>query len=78
LGSASLGVSSRLVGPNGEIQAAATSSVSGLAVDLLDDDCPRWEVALHRAKPWRAKARDGSIYRHRYVRDPRSELRSSF
>ena len=30
---------------------------------MLDERCPRWDVALRRAKPWRAKARDGSIYR---------------
>ena len=42
------GSASRLIAPTGEVQAAATPSVSGLAVDLLDEDCPRWEIALHR------------------------------
>jgi predicted amidohydrolase len=74
----SRGLSSRLSGPTGEVQAAATPSASGIVVDLLDEQCPRWEIALHRAKPWRAVARDGAIYRQQYVQDPRSDARSSF
>jgi hypothetical protein len=72
------GLCSRLIAPTGENQAVATPSVSGIVVDLLDAHCPRWEIALHRAKPWRAKARDGAIYRQRHVQDPRSEVKSSF
>ena len=74
----SLGLSSRLIAPTGEVQAAAPPSVSGLAVDLLDVEHPRWDIALNRAKPWRAEARDGAIYRRRYVRDPRSERTTEF
>jgi hypothetical protein len=48
----------------------ATPTVSGIIVDRLDEHCPQWEIALHRAKPWRAKARDGSIYWQRYARAP--------
>jgi len=72
------GLTSRLIAPTGEVQAEASPSVPGLAVGLLDEDCPRWEIALHRAKPWRAKARDGEIYRRRHVQDPRSDVRSQF
>ena len=57
------GLSSRLIAPNGEVQSTAIPPFSGLAVDLLDEGCLRWEIALHRAKPWRARAREGSIYR---------------
>jgi predicted amidohydrolase len=74
----SRGLSSRLIAPTGEVQAVATPSESGIVVALLDEDCTRWEIALHRAKPWRVKARDGSIYREHYVRDPRSDVKSSF
>jgi predicted amidohydrolase len=74
----SRGLPSRLIAPTGEVQAVAMPSVSGVVVDLLDESCPRWEVALHRAKPWRAKARDGEIYRKRFVSDPRSEAISGF
>ena len=72
------GLSSRLIAPTGEIQAVATPTVCGIVVERLDENCPRWEIALHRARPWRAKARDGAIYRQRYVRDPRSEVKSRF
>jgi predicted amidohydrolase len=72
------GLTSRLIAPTGEIQATATASVSGIAIDLLDEGSPRWEIALHRAKPWRAKAREGAIYRQHYVQDPRSEVESGF
>jgi predicted amidohydrolase len=72
------GLSGRLIAPNGEVQSTARPSASGLAVDLLDEHCPRWEIALHRARPWRARARDGSIYHRWYVQDLRSDAKSSF
>jgi predicted amidohydrolase len=72
------GLCSRLIGPTGENQAVATPQTSGLAVGLLDQHCPRWDVALHRAKPWRARARDGAIYRRCAVEDPRSAVKSRF
>ena len=64
------GLSSRLIAPTGEVQAVAAPMASGIVAGLLDERSPRWEIALHRAMPWRVKARDGSIYRERYVRDP--------
>lgn len=72
------GLPSRLIAPTGEVQAVAAPDESRVVLGELDESCPRWEVALHRAKPWRAKAREGSVYRQRYVLDPRSESRSSF
>lgn len=69
---------SRLVPPTGENQAVASPMASGIVVEALDEQCPRWEIALHRAKPWRARAREGAIYRQRYVQDPRSEAKSRF
>jgi predicted amidohydrolase len=72
------GLSSRLIAPTGELQAKVPPSISGLVVDRLDVDCPQWRIALQCAKPWRAKARDGEIYRQRYVKDPRSEGKSRF
>jgi predicted amidohydrolase len=72
------GLCSRLIAPTGENQAMASVGVSGVAVDLLDERSPRWDIALQRARPWRAKAREGSIYRQHHVRDPRSEVKSQF
>lgn len=71
-------LSSRLIGPNGETGRAAVPSVSGLVINELDADRPDWEIALHHAKPWRVKAREGAIYRDRYVIDPRSEEKAAF
>jgi predicted amidohydrolase len=71
-------LSSRLIAPTGAIQSAARPLVSEVVVDLLDVDSPRWEIALHRAKPWRDRARDGAIYRQRHVEDPRSEEKTEF
>jgi predicted amidohydrolase len=74
----SRGLGGRLIAPTGEVQATATPSVSGIVVEQFDEHCPRREIALPRAKPWRARAREGSIYRERLVRDPRSDVRTSF
>jgi predicted amidohydrolase len=71
-------LSSRLIAPSGEIQAAATPSISTIAIEQLDANAPKWEIPLHRARPWREKARDGEIYRQRYVQDTRSDERSEF
>jgi predicted amidohydrolase len=71
-------LTSRLIAPTGEVQAAARPSGSEAVVDLLDEGCPRWEIALHRAKPWRSVAREGGIYRERFVRDERSEQKHVF
>ena len=71
-------LTSRLIAPTGEVQAAARPSSSEAVVDLLDENCPRWEIALHRAKPWRSVAREGGIYRERFVRDERSEQKHVF
>src|SRR5262249_58534070 len=71
-------LTSRLIAPSGEIQAVAGPSDSGIVVDRLDECCPHWEIALHRAKPWRAQAREGEIYRRRFVEDPRSQSKDEF
>ena len=71
-------LSSRLIAPTGAVQAAAPPSASGLALGRLDEDCPDWRIALKHARPWRAQAREGTIYRQRHVQDPRSEEKSRF
>jgi predicted amidohydrolase len=71
-------MSSRLIGPSGAIQALCDADVSTLTVNVLDEEAPEWNVALHHARPWRAKAREGEIYRRLHVVDPRSTDRSRF
>lgn len=68
---------SRLIAPNGAVQGAVPLP-RGVLVETLDAGDPRWDVALHRARPWRSLAREGSIYRERFVDDPRSTDRTSF
>ena len=43
-----------------------------LAVVTLDRAAPDLQVALTKARPWRARAAAGDIYRDRLVTDPRS------
>lgn len=75
---ASHALSSRLIAPNGEVQAAVPPTTSGLVVGRLDMDCPDWKIALHHARPWRAVARAGATYRQCYVDDARSDEKSVF
>ena len=55
-----------------------TQSEPGIVVCELDEQAPEWEIALKRAKPWRALARQGSIFNERKVSDPRSSEKGSF
>jgi predicted amidohydrolase len=71
-------LSSRLIGPNGEVLRAVAPSESGLVLHELDADLPEWAISLQHARPWREKSRDGAIYRDRYVADPRSEEKAAF
>jgi predicted amidohydrolase len=71
-------MSSRLVGPNGEIQEVATPLESGLVIHEFDESRPEWKIALHHSRPWRAKARKGAIYRERMVNDARSDDKLTF
>ena len=75
---ASREMSSRLIGPSGQVQASCDAELSTLTVNTLDEDAPEWKVALHHARPWRAQAREGDIYRSLYVDDRRSTDRSHF
>jgi predicted amidohydrolase len=75
---ASHALSSRLIGPTGAIQAAAAASESSLVLGELNMDCPQWEIALRHARPWRAAARDGRIYRKAYIIDSRSSQKTVF
>jgi predicted amidohydrolase len=71
-------MSSRLIGPSGQIQASCAPETSTLTINSLDENAPEWRIALHHARPWRAQARDGSIYRALHVVDPRSQDKSHF
>ena len=55
-------LSSSLIGPDGHVIAACGPGAGGI-VHALDPAEPRFEDALNRARPWRARARNGEIYR---------------
>jgi hypothetical protein len=66
-----------LIGPHGEVLADAGDE-PGLVVATLDREEPALHVALDRARPWRATAREGEIYEMRRVSDVRSRVRTKF
>jgi hypothetical protein len=47
-----------------------------LTTVVLDRDAPDFQIALNLARPWRAEANQGDIYRDRRVEDPRSSDRT--
>jgi predicted amidohydrolase len=59
----SSGLSSMMVGPDGNVMGEGTHQ--GLLLTTIDLDVPQFEIALRRARPWRKRARFGSIYEHR-------------
>lgn len=67
---------SGLITPAG-IYAAQVTGRAELAVITLDRDDPALTVLLTHARPWRATALKGDIYRTRAVTDPRSTNRRS-
>ncbi|MEV4278513.1 hypothetical protein [Actinoplanes xinjiangensis] len=68
-------VPSGLIGPDGA-QLAHIPPAGELVVADLDRGDPQLHVALNLARPWRALARKGDIYRDRQVQDPRSADRT--
>lgn len=68
-----------IVGPDGKwASLCEASSESSFATTILDRDDPQYEIALGRARPWRAKARAGEIYREHMCNDIRSRDRRAY
>lgn len=68
-----------IIGPDGKWCAICpASSTSGYSVSILDRDNPEYDIALHKARPWRSNARRGEIYREKMVIDHRSQSRSEY
>jgi len=66
---------SAIIGPDGS-HLVSVDAAADLAVATLDRDAPEFHVALDLARPWRARADEGEIYRSRRVDDPRSADRT--
>jgi predicted amidohydrolase len=66
-------VPASVIGPNGQYVAQCDrDGKAGFCTVTLDRSVPEFEIALKRARPWRRRARTGSIYAERYVEDTRS------
>jgi predicted amidohydrolase len=68
---------SAILGPDGS-HLATVAAPEHLATVVLDRDAPEFHIALDLARPWRAEANHGDIYRSRRVEDPRSTDRTLY
>jgi len=68
-----------VIGPHGyPLARCPADGAPALAITDLDPGDPALEVALHKARPWRAMARTAEYYRSRQVDDPRSSDHTRF
>ena len=68
-------VRSQLIGPNGNLLIHVPDGGELLIGEINPMD-PQFDIALHKARPWRSSANEGTIYRNRFVEDPRSSNRT--
>jgi predicted amidohydrolase len=69
---------SRMIAPDGTILAICKAESSTIITMVVNPDALEWEIPLKRARPWRALAREGEIYRICRVIDERSADKSHF
>lgn len=62
---------SGLIGPDGEARNYMITT-EGLVIDEMDKDAPELDIALNKARPWRASADSREFYSSWLVEDPRS------
>ena len=67
---------STFIAPNGR-PVSTVPGGEGIALGDMNRDDPELEIALHRARPWRASASSGEFHRERIVDDARSTDRTS-
>lgn len=68
-----------ILGPDGKTAAHGPQAAeAAIATAMLDRDDPAYETVLRKARPWRALAREGGIYRQNGSDDPRSRARDAF
>lgn len=71
--------SAGIIGPDGRwIGQCSSISAPGMVMATLNRDDPLYEVALQKARPWRARARQGDIYRKEMIDHPRSRNRQEY
>jgi deaminated glutathione amidase len=75
----SLDCPSCMIGPDGRIIASCAKAMGpDFVTAALNRADPTYDVALRKARPWRALARSGSIYRDKITSDPRSRDRTEY
>ena len=68
-----------VIGPDGDWAARCTATPEpDFTIATLDRNDPVYDIPLQKARPWRAKARQGEIYREKMVDDPRSQDRNGY
>lgn len=68
-----------IVGPDGKwAELCHVSNETGFVFSDLDRLDPKYDVALQKARPWRAMARAGEIYKEKMIEDSRSRNRSGY
>lgn len=67
---------SAVFGPDGSLVGEVADADDLIVCDLAADD-PTFDIALRLARPWRAEARRGEIYRSRQIDDARSRDRTA-
>lgn len=68
-----------IVGPDGKwVSLCEPFPQFSFVTTILDRDIPQYDIALRRARPWRAKARAGEIYREQMCDDIRSRNRRAY
>ncbi|WP_407572714.1 carbon-nitrogen hydrolase family protein [Deinococcus altitudinis] len=68
---------SAVIGPDGGVM-TQVEAAEGTVLGDLDRDAPELDIALKKARPWRAVAGTGEFYRDAHVTDPRSTDKSMF
>lgn len=72
-------LSAGFVGPDGHFTARAEANgVESLVRGEIDKANPQYDIAINKARPWRAAERSGEIYAERRVTNAPSDDRMSF
>lgn len=69
-------MSSSLIGPDGEV-VNAIEQAEGIVFAALDREAPQFDIALNKARPWRASVATNPDYNTRALNDPRSVNRTT-
>ncbi len=68
-------INSELIGPNGEVL-NTVEVPEDIVFGELDRSAPEFDIALNKARPWRASVATDARYQTRHLNDPRSTNRT--